>query len=182
MTIKYIKLKEKIKYRRAQPEEAQKYRVLRLESLQKYPMSFGSRFEQQQQQAKLSFEKLIEEAHPEKFIIGAFHREQLIGICGFARFADERCRHRGEIIQMYVQPNYQGKNIGFHLLKTSINEAFKISDLEQIELEVISKLTTANRIYQKAGFQECGLKRNFYKQNGEYFDLKTMVLYRNEIV
>lgn len=169
---------KEILFRKLKPSEAKRYRSLRLESLQQYPDSFGSTYEDQKRREKLAFEKYIEEQTPENFIVGALLEETLVGICGFYQFKDERYRHRGEIIQMYVQAAVQGRQIGYNLLQTTIAEAFKIEILEQIELQVFSHLHPANRIYEKIGFQECGMHERFYQKNGVYFDQRLMVLNR----
>ncbi len=127
---------------------------------------------------KLSFEKNIEELNPENFIVGAFFESQLMGICGFYRMADSRCKHRGELIQMFVQPDFQGKGIGFDLLKTTIKEAFKLSGLTQIELGVMTNVRSAIKIYNKAGFKEFGLQKNFLNVDGVSIDLSMMVLHK----
>ena len=171
---------EKIEYRKLKSNESKKYRFLRLESLEKYPNSFGSKYKEQKEREKLAFENFIENSNPECFIIGALHQDRLIGICGFYRYNDKRCKHRGEIIQMYIQPKYQGNQFGLNLLKATIIEAFKIEELEQIELEVMSDVKPANKIYEKIGFQECGIQRKFYKKDGKYFDQRLMILFRKK--
>lgn len=169
---------EEVSFKKLHPENSKEYRAIRLESLQQYPIHFGSTYEDQKQKETLFFEGLIETSHPECFVIGAFLNNTLIGICAFYKFSDERYKHRGEILQMYVQPKYQNHNIGFNLLKTALKEAFKTADLEQIELEVITRAKSAYKIYEKAGFKEYGLLENFIKKDGLYYDKKSMVLYR----
>ena len=171
---------ENIIYRKLKPEESNKYRSIRLESLQKYPNSFGSIYEEQKQKSKLSFEHFIEASNPDCLIIGAFQQEDLIGICGFYKHQDKRSSHRGEIIQMYVQTEYQGKYVGYNLLKATVSIGFQFDGLEQIELEVMTDVKAANKVYEKVGFKECGIQRRFYKKDGIYFDQRLMVLYRNE--
>ena len=173
---------EEIVYRRLRPEEAKDYRSLRLESLQAYPNSFGSIYEEQKERDKLAFENYIEQEHPENFILGAFTGAQLIGICGFYRLADARCRHRGEIMQMYVQSEHQGKQIGYRLLQATVAEACTLDGLEQIELQVMLDLKAANKVYERAGFRECGMLNGFYKQNGVYLDQRLMVFNPNKEV
>ncbi|MEM1220251.1 MAG: GNAT family N-acetyltransferase, partial [Bacteroidota bacterium] len=152
-------------------------RVLRLESLRAYPNSFGSTYQEQKQRNKLAFENYVEQKHLENFILGAFIRDRLIGICGFYRLSDARCRHRGEIIQMYVKAEHQGKQIGYHLLQATVAEAFALEGLEQIELQVMSNLESANKLYERAGFQEIGMQKGFYKQDEVYLDQRLMALY-----
>lgn len=169
---------EAIKFKKLSPEDSKKYRAIRLESLQEYPHHFGSTYQEQKQKEKLFFEGLIETSHSECFVIGAFLNNTLIGICAFYKFSDERYKHRGEILQMYVQPKYQHHKVGFNLLQAAIKEAFKTTHLEQIELEVITSAKSANQIYEKVDFQECGRLRKFLKHDAVYYDKRSMVLHR----
>ncbi len=171
---------ENIKYRKLKPEESEKYRLLRLESLQKYPNSFGSKYEDEREKTKLAFENYIEESNPECIIVGALKNDKLIGICGFYRHQDQRKKHRGEIIQMYVQQEYQGNNVGYDLLKATVSIAFELKNIEQIELEVMTDNKAANRIYEKIGFKECGIQQKFYKKDGNYFNQRLMILCRDD--
>lgn len=166
----------KITYTKLQPSHALQYRQLRLESLKVYPDSFGSTYEEQQLKEKLAFEHYIEQAASNAFIIGAFSEDQLIGICGYYGSNDKRCQHRGEIIQLYVQPQYQHQQIGRQLLLKTIEKAAKNPVLEQIELQVITNNTSAHKLYEKIGFQSYGLHQRFYKKGQRYFDLHLMVL------
>ena len=172
-------ISDTIEFRKLKPGESHKYRVLRLESLQKFPNSFGSKYEVESQKSKLAFENFIEESNPDCIVIGAIQNDKLVGICGFYRYQDQRARHRGEVIQMYVQQEYQGKNIGYQLLKKTVATGFEFDNLEQIELQVMADIVAANRIYERLGFVECGIQRKFYKNEGKYFDQRLMILYRD---
>ena len=171
---------ENMEYRKLKPEESGKYRLIRLESLQKYPHSFGSKYEIESQKTKLAFEKFIEESNPDCLIVGALIIDKLIGICGFYRLQGQYTKHRGEIIQMYVQPEYQGKSVGYDLLKATGSIGFQLENIEQIELEVMTDIKAANRIYEKVGFEECGIQRKFYKKEENYLDQRLMILYRDD--
>ena len=169
-------------FKKLQPKHTLSYRQVRLECLKNYPNYFGSNYEHQATLPQLYFEKIIYEQPSDKFIVGAFDGETLIGTCGFVQRSQNRCQHRGDIIQMYVQAAYQGKKIGLRLLKATVEEAFKIPEMEQIVLDVIANNIPANRIYEQVGFVEYGRFPNYYKINGEYFDLREMVIYRNSYI
>ena len=47
-----------IEYRKLKPEEAKKYRRLRLESLEKYPNSFGSKYSEGKKKTKYHLRNL----------------------------------------------------------------------------------------------------------------------------
>ena len=137
---------KKIEYRKLRSSESKKYRFLRLESLEKYPNSFGSKYEEQKQREKLAFENFIEQSNPECFIIGAILQDKLIGICGFYRHTDIDCNHRGEIIQMYVQPEYQGNQIVIALICKSGYPHHRISIL----LDIVQICFVVYSIFVKA--------------------------------
>ncbi len=169
-----------ITYQTLKPSHAKQYRQIRLESLKNFPDNFGSSYEEESMRDKLAFETYIEQQTKDKFIVGAFDGEALIGICGFAGDNNKKSRHRGTIIQMYVKPAYSCKGIGLQLLQTTIDEAFKIPGIEQLVLGVITSNDSANKIYEKAGFKEFGLHKNYFKEHGRYFSQRFMILYREE--
>ncbi len=146
----------KISYRKLTANDAAQYRAIRLESLKAYPDSFGSAYAEQSQLPKLMFEKALEQPVDARFVIGAFDRDDLIGICGFIPFMPDGgldLPHTGTLIQMYVRAAYSGRSIGLGLVNNVIQAACKIPDIEQIFLEVRASNRSAVRVYEQAGFQ-----------------------------
>lgn len=171
-----------IQYRKLTPEESNVYREIRLECLKNFPLNFCSEYHSEKQKKKLFFQTHIENSNPDIFMIGAFNDRKLIGIAGFSRHSDTKTNHRGRIIQVYVRPGYQGKNIGFNILAATLKEAFELKGIEQIEIEVLTSNVKAENLYRKIGFQECGLHENFLKIDNDYFDHKMMVIFKDQYV
>jgi len=169
-----------ISFHKLLPHHTKQYREIRLESLRDFPDNFGSDHAQESAAEKLAFEKHIEQQTQDNFIVGAFDGEALIGICGFARDNNKKGRHRGIIIQMYVKPAYAGKGTGLKLLQATIDEGFEIPGIEQLVLGVITNNSSANKIYERAGFREFGLHKNYFKDGSKYFDQRFMMLDRAE--
>jgi ribosomal protein S18 acetylase RimI-like enzyme len=139
-----------IQYRKLLPEESTIYRTIRLESLKKFPESFCADYEEALKTEKFRIEYDIENQLAERFVVGAFNEDQVIGICTFVKDENDK----GNIYQMYVKEEYQGKNIGRHLIQKVIEEANKeFKDIE-IYLEVKNTNVKAHRLYQKIGFTE----------------------------
>ncbi|CAI8873593.1 GNAT family N-acetyltransferase [Chryseobacterium sp. IT-36CA2] len=139
-----------INYRKIFPEESKIYRAIRLESLEKFPESFGANYQEALKIEKFRMENDIEEQTEERFVLGAFADKELIGICTFVK--DEN--NIGNIYQMYVKKEYQGKNVGLELIEAIIDEARqKFNDIE-IHLEVTHGNDKAYNLYKKAGFEE----------------------------
>lgn len=136
--------------KKLQPKDASAYRAIRLESLLTFPNSFCSVYEEQKEKEKLGFEKDIEQGLNHKFVIGAFHNSNLIGICAFFQYPDNP--KSGELVQMYVQNNYQGQGMGLQLINELLAEAKKTPTIETVFLEVRYGIDNALHLYKKAGF------------------------------
>lgn len=140
----------KIEYRELLPYESNAYRMIRLESLNQFPESFGADYEDSLKIEKFTLEETIENPVQEKLIFGAFDRSELIGICVFVKEGIST----GSIYQMYVKKNYQRKNIGFGLIQSVIHEAEnRFNDID-ITLEVTANNVSAYHLYKKLGFEE----------------------------
>ena len=120
-----------IEFRKLLPNESNSYREIRLQCLEKFPKNFTSNYQDEKAKDKLFFQSYIENSNSNKFVIGAFHNNHLIGISGFNRHEREKTDHSGIIIQVYVVPEYQGKSIGSNIIKSTLNEAFKINGIEE---------------------------------------------------
>jgi [ribosomal protein S18]-alanine N-acetyltransferase len=73
-----------------------------------------------------------------------------------------------EIIRVAVHPDYRGRGIGDTLVKRALEESIK-KGMENIFLEVRESNTKALKLYEKNGFEQCGVRKNYYsnpKENG----------------
>ncbi|MBB6329714.1 ribosomal protein S18 acetylase RimI-like enzyme [Chryseobacterium sediminis] len=139
-----------ISYRKLLPEESKIYRAIRLESLEKFPESFGATYQEAVNIEKFRIENDIEEQTPERFVYGAFSQQELVGICTFVKNEN----NTGSIYQMYVKKEFQGKNIGQGLIEAVIAEASQKFNGIEIILEVAPGNDKAYNLYRKIGFQE----------------------------
>ncbi len=171
-----------IKIRKLQPNESNSYRELRLQCLKNYPMHFTSNYYDEQAKEKLFFQTNIEQSDPNNFVIGAFNNDALVGVSGFNRYDRRKIEHKGRIIQVYVNPDYQEQHIGSNLIKATIDEAFKIEEIEQIEIDVITSNANAEKLYKKIGFTEYGIQKNFMKVDGAYYDHKMLMLFKDQYI
>src|SRR5215212_9942228 len=119
--------------RKLQPHESAAYRAIRLACLKNVPESFGSTYEEEILNPKFLFEAFIENGSPDHVMFGAFDEERLIGITGFNRMARQRASHRGEVVQVYVEPGYRGQNVGEKLLRHLLKYAFSLEGIEQVQ-------------------------------------------------
>ncbi len=165
-------------FRKLKSADSILYRNIRLKCLQTFPDNFGSTFEEEDKIEKLKFEFFLDEENADNFMFGAFADENLIGICGFSRELRAKAEHRGEIVQMFVDSKYAGRNIGFELLQKTIEKAFENAAIKQIVLSVVAANKNANRLYEKLGFIEYGFLENYFKKDETYWHQRFMVLNR----
>jgi ribosomal protein S18 acetylase RimI-like enzyme len=167
-----------IEYHKLIKKDKAQYRQVRLECLQNFPDNFGSTYEEESQKSELKFEQILDNEELDNFMLGAFHQETLIGICGFLRGDRLKTKHSGEIVQMYVKPDFAGQKIGKTLLEKTTQLAFQNPEIEQITLSLVANNTQALHTYDSLGFVEYGLVKNCFKQGESYWDLRLMILSR----
>ncbi len=95
-----------------QAGDKESYRRIRLECLVDYPEYFGDSYEEEVHADPLKFDKTFFSDGNHSFLYGAFSQDLLIGICGFDQQKRTKTRHRGDLVQVYVQPSYGGQGIG----------------------------------------------------------------------
>jgi RimJ/RimL family protein N-acetyltransferase len=166
--------------RKLQPHESSTYRETRLACLKNVPEYFGSIYEEEILNPKFNFETFIENGFPDHVMFGAFDEERLIGIAGFNRMARQRASHRGEVVQVYVDSNYRGQNVGEKLLRGVLEYAFTLDGIEQVQLSVIADNKVAIKLYEKLGFKTFGVQPRYFKVGDRYKDQQFMQLFKSD--
>lgn len=138
-----------IKYRTLKPEDSLQYRHVRLESLKLHPECFGAKYLEQINIQTLYFERLIQDGYESNIMLGAFHGNKLIGLCGVTEVSSDVA----EIIQMYVESGYRGKSIGVQLLSLAKQYASTELNVTTLKLAVYPENQSAIRSYEKSGFK-----------------------------
>ena len=80
---------------------------------------------------------------------------EVVGFCILQPVLDE-----ANLLLMAIDPSQQGKGLGYHLLEESI-QLLKNNPV-QIFLEVRESNTPAIKLYEKAGFHQIDLRKNYY--------------------
>lgn len=81
---------------------------------------------------------------------------KVIGYMGFYALFDE-----GSVTNVATHPDYRGRGVGTALMQHTIELCRKRS-VESITLEVRESNITAQRLYEKCGFERVGVRKNFY--------------------
>jgi len=159
--------------------DAARYRAVRLECLARFPDHFGSSHGEESRKARLGLEAPIEEGAADRFMIGAFAGERLVGIAGFVREARGKAAHRGEIVHMYVDPAHHGRRVGEALLRAVIDAAFALEGMRQVELNVVATNAAATALYGRLGFRVHGEIPDCFRAAGRSWNQLLMSLPRD---
>lgn len=82
--------------------------------------------------------------------------EKVVGYMGMYAVAGE-----GSVTNVAVHPDSRGKGYGRALVENAIAVGERLG-LEYITLEVRESNLTAQKLYEKCGFQKVGVRKNFY--------------------
>ncbi|MEE9043926.1 GNAT family N-acetyltransferase [Brucella melitensis] len=159
--------RDKVVVRALEKADLQRYRAIRLNALQRAPMSFGSTFEEENAYSDTIFARRLEQVDGNA-IFGAFHGEELLGIAGHHRHERRTERHRGTLASVYVEPQARGLKLGEALVQKVIDHAAR--HVVVLDARVVATNEAAKRIYYALGFKTCGVERKALLVQGQYLD------------
>ena len=148
--------------------DATRYRQLRLLALQESPTAFGSSHEQESGQDLDFFAgRILHNA--ERWVLGAFEGDALIGVVGFIRDGGLKTRHKGAIWGMYVRADRRGHGIGRQLMVEALSRIDAMPDLRRVRLSVTTNNAPAKNLYQSLGFVVYGDEAEALCVGGQYY-------------
>ncbi len=156
------------------PEDAGRFRDIRLEALADAPTAFGSDVPRETAFVDQVWVDRIT-ANP---TFGVFDGDGLVGIATFVRGAGLKRAHRGEVVGVYVRAKARGTGASRLLLEALIAAAR--GSVVQLHLSVTSHNDAARRLYEKLGFQRYGTEPRSLLYEGRYYDEDLMVLRLDE--
>ena len=156
--------------RRLTPADAESYRDIRLDALQRNPEAFGSTFEVESARPLSWFANRLGGS----IVFGAFDGAELVGTAGLSIGEGKKEVHKGSLWGMYVRPDSRKAGIGRRLVETIIELARQ--QIEVLQLAVVIDNEQARRLYASLGFSEYGIEKHALKQDGRYYDEVLMAL------
>lgn len=97
-------------------------------------------------------------------------KEKILGFCSMMTVLDE-----GDILNVAVRRDRQKEGIGQFLVDSILRMA-DLQGIRLVHLEVREGNQTARRLYERLGFKEDGLRRNYYEDPGENAVLMTKAM------
>ncbi len=158
------------------------YRRIRLECLTNYPDYFGDSYEEEINADPSKFERTFLWGCDHSFLYGAFSQGILIGISGFIHQKRIKAGHRGDLVQVYVDPSFSGQGIGSRLIGLTIAKAFDNVLIDQVLLSVVLSNDRATRLYKKFGFVLCGVIKNYFRTADHSWTQVFMALTRQSYI
>lgn len=169
-----------INFRLLDSKDRESYRQIRLECLTNYPEFFGDTYEEEINAHTLRFDKALRSSDSVSFLMGAFSEDSLIGISGFIQDGRMKASHRGDLVQVYIDPSFSRHGIGSELVGLTIAKAFENKLIDQLLLSVVYTNEKAINLYKKYGFVPYGKLENYFKQGDNSWDQLFMVLTRED--
>jgi RimJ/RimL family protein N-acetyltransferase len=160
-------------YRELTIDDFDAYNELREMSLNVGTEIFVSTNDEERSSRKAKFTSRIQDEF--SFVMGAFEGNILIGVVTFGREDRIKIKHKGGIYGMFINPDFQGKGVGSALMKLTLEKAFKMEGLRQINLGVMSSNLNAIRLYEKMGFKPYGVEEKAVFVNETFLDESLMV-------
>ncbi|MFH0785562.1 MAG: GNAT family N-acetyltransferase [Pseudomonadota bacterium] len=143
------------------------FRRIRLFGLQESPAAFGASIAQEEKMPVDELAKRLE-GTADRWVIGAFSEDELVGVIGFVRDDGEKMRHKGFIWGMYVVPGFRGKGVGRALFEDALARIDALPGLWSVRLSVVTSNHLALRLYEKFGFVRYGLETEALNVSGTF--------------
>ncbi|WP_431857987.1 GNAT family N-acetyltransferase [Azospirillum sp.] len=158
--------------RRLAETDAEAWRALRLEGLERHPPAFGADREKEAAEPLTFFSERIARTA----VWGAFVDDALVGTVGFYVLPNRKESHKGMLWGMYVRESARGQGVAQALIEALLHHADRV--VEVVQLVVGCDNHSARRLYERMGFHVYGLERRALKIEDRYYDEELRARYQ----
>jgi GNAT superfamily N-acetyltransferase len=153
--------------------DAEAYRRLRLEALQRHPEAFGASYAEEAARPLQAFAERIAPLPPSR-VFGGFAGNELVGIAGFLSGTSPKSRHKGTLWGVYVAPSQRGCGLARRLVEAVIAHAAQ--HVVVLNANVVTSNATARTLYERLGFRCYGTEEKALCIDGVFRDEALLVL------
>ena len=158
------------------PDDANEWWRLRLESLQGDPQAFSASAEEHISITLDEVRRRLGADGSDMFVAGAFEDGLLVAMAGFYREKGLKSRHKGRIWGVYVTPGSRGTGVGRKVLQMVLERGIALPGIEQPLLSVTATQTAAIALYRSLGFQSFGSEPRALKIGDRFVNEEYMIL------
>jgi ribosomal protein S18 acetylase RimI-like enzyme len=171
-----------LSFRILTPDDAEKYRELRLAALTHDPQSFLATLEFEQQHSTEFFQRELAGAasHPCFGYHGVWHGDELLGYAQIETSYLPKQRHIAFLYNVYIAHTARRQGLAKKLTAEIFSRLQQETAVELVYVAYNSSNTGARDFYHSLGFKRCGIKPQAIKWQGVYDDEVEMVLKLNE--
>ena len=140
------------------------YRDLRLESLKKEPLAYGSSYEETKDDTEDEWKDRI------KNVLFALDQDKPVGMIVYVQETMSKSKHIANIYGVYVTEEYRGLGVGKKLMDAALTRIKENHDIIKIKLTVNPVQKAAVRLYQSYGFKIIGKLKKELCFEGRFYD------------
>lgn len=158
--------------RRLTPEDAPQFVALRHLGLERHPEAFATGAEAWRDPSPEAVAATLGSADApwDRFVLGAFEEDRLVGLLGFKREPRASVRHKGSLWGFVVHPDHRRRGHGGALVRAAVEELRRAPGLEYVRLVVTLVDEDALRIFLAHGFVQYATERGGIRAGGRTFD------------
>ncbi|WP_299626070.1 GNAT family N-acetyltransferase [Pelagibius sp.] len=150
--------------RRLTQDDAEIFREIRLEALERHPETFQATYESAAELPLDAFRQRLRQYA----LFGGFVDGALCGFVGFYPLRNPKISHKGLMWGMYVTEAARGTGLAAAMVEAVVDHAK--DKVEQILLSVIEDNERARQFYGKMGFEPYGMELRALKIGERYYN------------
>jgi len=155
--------------RRLLEKEARAYKAVLLEALIVHPECFPRHYHEEMSRPLEDIERQL----AGDIVLGAWIKDELVGIVAFAVQGFLKQRHAGTISHLYVKERFRRKGVAGLLLGAVLESA--AHHVDQVEITVSDITEDVIALLERFGFRICGLMPRGIRIDSEDVDTWIMV-------
>ena len=157
--------------RRLTPGDAEAFRAVRLEGLERQPEAFSASLDNESAKSLMDWRTRLEMTS----VFGAFVDNHLMGVAGFYRCTGVKLHHKGVLWGVYVRDEVRGQGVGRALVEAVVGTAR--GEVDQLLTTVNAANERAKRLYESVGFLVWGIQPRSMKLGSRFVDEAELVLH-----